>query len=64
MGAPSEGHEDAPEISWRARSRMATFSVLCGLVVVKLCLDIVVEVVYLLHLHATAADGHLETLTL
>jgi hypothetical protein len=64
MGAPSEGHEDAPETSWRARSRMATFSVLCGLVVVKLCLDIVVEAVYLRQLHVTAAHAHLEALTL
>jgi len=51
---------EAPErpcaTRWCVRGRVATMSALCMLVVVKVVLDIVVEVVYLERLHADPSD--------
>jgi len=54
-GEDAADQEDAERpcaTRWCARGRVATMSALCMLVVVKLVLDIVVEVVYLERLHA------------
>ena len=70
MGEPyklEEGREDdagAPPSQWATRGRVAAFSLLCSLIVLKLCLDILVEVVYLRYIHDRSGNQEFSPLTL
>jgi len=70
MGEPckleegGEGDAGAPPSRWASRGHVAAFSLLCSLIVLKLCLDILVEVVWLRYIHERSENQDFSPLTL
>jgi len=59
-----EGDAGAPPSRWATRGHVAAFSLLCSLIVLKICLDILVEVVWLRYIHERSWDRDFSPLTL